>query len=259
MSFTPDSSLVREIVASPNFGPRKDGKRADAIILHYTGMTSAEAALATLCSPAKEVSCHYFVHEDGRIVQMVAEAMRAWHAGASRWREETDMNSRSIGIEIVNAGHEGGVEGGRMPPYPNAQVAAVIALCRDIIPRHDIDADCVLAHSDIAPGRKIDPGEAFPWRRLHEAGVGHWVKPSIMAPTKSPHRVLKAGDVGFDVIYFQDNLARYGYGVEQTGVYDAQTERAVRAFQRHFRPKRVDGLGDVSTRRTLNALLAARP
>ena len=124
MSFIPDSPLVSAIVASPNFGPRKDGKKADAIILHYTGMATAEAALATLCSPAKEVSCHYFIHEDGRIVQMVAEAMRAWHAGASRWREETDMNSRSIGIEIVNPGHEGGKDGGRLPPYPDAQVTA---------------------------------------------------------------------------------------------------------------------------------------
>ena len=220
-------------------------------------MATAEAALATLCSPAKEVSCHYFIHEDGRIVQMVAEAMRAWHAGTSRWREETDMNSRSIGIEIVNPGHEGGKDGWRMPPYPDAQVTAVIALCREIVARHDIDADCVLAHSDIAPGRKIDPGENFPWKRLHEAGVGHWVKPAIMA--RAPHRILSPGDVGDDVAYFQGELARYGYGVEETAIYDAQTERVVRAFQRHFRPKRVDGLGDVSTRRTLHALLEALP
>ena len=251
-AFRADCALAR-VHASPNHGPRRDGRAPDSIILHYTGMASAQGALAVLCDPAREVSCHYFIYEDGAVLQLVPEALRAWHAGASLWQGERDMNSRSIGIEIVNPGHAGGVETGAVPPFPLPQIAAVIALCRDIIARHRIAPERVLAHSDIAPGRKIDPGETFPWRALSEAGVGRWVAP---APLRSG-LALEPGARGKAVADLQRRLARYGYGLDISGEYDAQTERVVRAFQRHFRPGLVDGRADPSTRATLRALLAA--
>ena len=157
------------------------------IILHYTGMATGAAAESWLCDPASEVSSHYLVHEDGSIVQMVRESDRAWHAGKGSWRGETDINSRSVGIEIVNPGHALGYT-----TFPKRQIAAVIELCRDITTRHAIRPQRVLAHSDVAPGRKIDPGEKFPWRKLAEAGVGHFV-----APARSGGRpVLGPGDSG---------------------------------------------------------------
>jgi N-acetylmuramoyl-L-alanine amidase len=222
------------------------------ILLHYTGMQSGLAALARLRDGAHEpkVSAHYFVDEDGTITQLVPEARRAWHAGLAVWRNERDINSRSIGIEIVNPGHEFGY-----PDYPPHQVDAVIALCRDIAARRAIRADHVLAHSDVAPGRKQDPGEKFPWERLHKAGVGHWVAPAPI--TDAPY--LAAGDCGETVSLLQMQLAEYGYGVSVTGDFDAATRDVVTAFQRHFRPARVDGIADGSTLRTLTDLLASRP
>lgn len=219
------------------------------IILHYTGMESGAAALARLCDPEAKVSSHYLVHEDGRIVQLVAESRRAYHAGVSSWRGVTDINSRSIGIEIVNGGHDYGC-----PEFPEAQVRAVIALCRDIQARRRIGRENVLAHSDVAPGRKRDPGEIFPWRTLFEAGVGLWVEP---APLSNGDE-LSAGDQGEAVRAFKAMLADYGYGIGMTDIYDATTVDAVTAFQRHFRPQCVDGVADVSTRKTLQRLLAAR-
>src|SRR5579863_1007555 len=170
--FNPDSALVARICASPNFGER--GKAPDCIILHYTGMESEDAALARLCDPASEVSCHYVIKENGEILQLVPEARRAWHAGVSAWAGEGDMNSASIGIEVANGGHDFG-----LPPYRDAQIAAVIGLCRDIVARRDIAAARILAHSDIAPSRKRDPGEHFPWDALADAGIGHYVAPQL--------------------------------------------------------------------------------
>ena len=249
----PDSSLVTDVHASPNHGERKDGKRADAIILHYTGMKTGADALAQLCNPASEVSCHYLVWEDGRITQLVPEARRAWHAGRSVWQGETDMNSRSIGIEIVNPGHPGGRDEAAMPPYPPKQIKSVVALCADIGARLSVPQQRVLAHSDIAPGRKIDPGERFPWDRLARAGVGHWVKPP---PPDTGGQGLRRGDSDPYVELLQRLLAQYGYGLAQTGGFDAATEIVVRAFQRHFRPARVDGVVDRSTFVTLKKLMA---
>ena len=142
------------------------------LVLHYTGMEREERALKWLCDPESSVSCHYLVFEDGRVAQLVDEADRAWHAGKSFWAGETDINSRSIGIEIANPGHQYGYSG-----FPDAQMDAVIALCREILGRHPIPPQRVLAHSDIAPARKEDPGELFPWDRLHAEGIGHWVLP----------------------------------------------------------------------------------
>ncbi len=150
---------------SPNHDERAAGKPVDILLLHYTGMRSAEGALKWLTDPASRVSSHYFVDEDGRVAAMVAEGRRAWHAGKSFWAGETDINSRSIGIEIANPGHEFGYR-----PFPGAQTEAVIALCRDILARHPIPPERVLAHSDVAPLRKHDPGELFPWARLAVGG-----------------------------------------------------------------------------------------
>src|SRR3954451_4892394 len=164
-TFEPDSSIVSDIIPSPNHGDRDKGRQPDMIVLHYTGMPHVEGALARLCTAATEVSAHYVVQEDGRIVQCVPEARRAWHAGVSDWAGEDDINSCSIGIEIANRGHDWGY-----PDFPKRQIAAVITLCRTIVSRRGIPADRVLAHSDVAPSRKQDPGEKFPWQRLHESG-----------------------------------------------------------------------------------------
>src|SRR5690242_5008569 len=167
--FSPDHSGA-EVRVSPNFGQRIGVARPDMIILHYTGMKTGEGAEAWLCTPESQVSSHYLVHEDGRIVQMVRESDRAWHAGKSFWGGVTDINSHSIGIEIVNPGHEFGYRS-----FPPGQIAAVIGLCQGIVARHPIPPQRVLAHSDVATGRKVDPGERFPWRQLAEAGIGHFV------------------------------------------------------------------------------------
>ncbi|PRD45204.1 N-acetylmuramoyl-L-alanine amidase [Phyllobacterium phragmitis] len=244
--FVPDHERA-SVRPSPNFGPRQDGKRVSILILHYTGMETGEAAEALLESPESEVSAHYVVHEDGRIVQMVPERERAWHAGKSFWHGETDINSCSIGIEIVNQGPRGD-----FPEFPDAQIKAVIALSRDICTRHSIRPERVLAHSDIAPSRKIDPGEKFPWERLHHAGIGHWVKPS---PIRGG-RFLVLGDRGQPVEALQSMLALYGYEVPINGVFEMKTEAAVKGFQRHFRSHKVDGVADISTIETLHRLLS---
>jgi len=248
LPFAPDSALVHALAPSPNFGDRRAG--IDMLVLHYTGMESAEAALALLRSPEAEVSCHYVVLEDGHILQLVPEAKRAWHAGLSSWEGITDTNSRSIGIEIVNGGHAFG-----LPPFPEPQIAAVIALCADIVARHSIRADRVLAHSDIAPARKDDPGERFPWDLLAAAGVGHLVEEAQAVGG----RFLMPGDRGQPVEALQAMLALYGYGLDLTGEYDAATERVVVAFQRHFRRSRVDGVADAATIMTLHRLVTRRP
>ena len=248
-SFTPDSRLVAEVAASPNHDARQGGA-PDMIVLHYTGMATAQAALDRLGDSAAKVSSHYLVHEDGRIVQLVPEARRAWHAGEAMWAGESDINSRSIGIEIVNPGPDFGY-----PDFPAAQIEALIALCRDIAARHRVAATRMLAHSDVAPLRKQDPGEKFPWDALHRAGVGHLVAPAPL----SDGPALARGDRGEAVSMLQSMLARYGYAAPLTGEYDATTEAVVAAFQRHFRRARVDGIADASTLATLRDLLAARP
>src|SRR5260221_4047838 len=169
----PDSTLVARVLPSPNHGVRKGRARPDMILLHYTGLADAEAALKMLCTAQRRLSAHYVVLEDGSIVQCVIEARRAWHAGVSIWASNTDINSCSVGIEIANPGHELGY-----PDFTDVQIEAVIRLCRDIIGRHGIRSHRVLAHSDVAPSRKRDPGEKFPWRRLYERGVGHCVEPT---------------------------------------------------------------------------------
>lgn len=250
MTDTADSPLVTLVCPSSNFEPRKDGRAPDLLLLHYTGMESADGALAWLTAPESKVSCHYFVDEEGRITQMVNEEMRAWHAGASYWDGDEDINSCSIGIEIHNPGHEFGY-----PDFPEAQMVAVEALCEDIVQRHRIPPQRVLAHSDVAPGRKADPGEKFDWQRLANAGIGLWVEPEPVEVETG----LATGDEGEDVARLQKYLIQLGYGLSDSGSFCDATESVVRAFQRHWRQFRVDGCADQSTRKTLIRLLAALP
>jgi N-acetylmuramoyl-L-alanine amidase len=249
MTAAPDSPLATLWCPSPNREPRQDGRTPDMLILHYTGMDSAEAALDWLTREESKVSCHYLIDEEGRVTQMVREAERAWHAGQSLWAGETDLNSCSIGMEIHNPGHDIDYRN-----FPDVQMDAVIALARDILGRHAIAAHRVLAHSDIAPGRKKDPGEKFDWRRLAEAGVGLWAEPAEVGGDAG----LGPGDEGESVLNLQQQLSEFGYGVELTGTYGRGLEGVVQAFQRHFRQERVDGMADVSTRDTLKRLLAAK-
>ena len=244
-----DTPLARRFVASPNYGERVGTDRPDMLILHYTGMPRAEAAFARLADAAAQVSCHYFVFEDGEIVQMVPEQRRAWHAGRSTWEGHDDINSRSIGIEVANPGHEWGYVA-----FPQVQMSAVTQLCRDIVVRHGLRPQHVLGHSDIAPLRKEDPGEKFDWRQLAQAGVGLWTEP---APIRGG-RFFAAGDVGEPVAALQAMFALYGYGIEVNGRFDGLTEAVTRAFQRHFRTERVDGVADVSTIETLRDLVALK-
>src|SRR5215475_596581 len=213
---------------SPNHDDR-GGVAVDMLVLHYTGMRSAEAALTRLCDPEARVSAHYAIDEDGAVYAMVPEERRAWHAGISYWAGARDINARSIGIELVNPGHEFGYRA-----FAEAQIASLIVLSHDILARHAIPAWRVLGHSDVAPARKDDPGELFPWERLADAGIGLWPAP--------------ANDPGEKAVRYL--LTRYGYDPE------ADLDKAVMAFQRHFRPSRVDGIADAETRRMLSGLNA---
>src|ERR1700691_1429245 len=195
--FPSDSCVVAEVLPSPNFGERKDGRRADMIVLHYTGMANTLAALERLRARGTEVSAHYFVFEDGRVIQMVPESKRAWHAGAASWAGETDINSCSIGIESANPGQDVIYR-----DFPKRQIAAVTALCRGILTRNTIPPARVLAHLDVAPARKQDPGEKFPWRTLFDSGVGIWVKPAPI----SDGPLLALGDRGDTIMSLQQGL-----------------------------------------------------
>jgi len=233
------------VFPSPNFDARK--APPDMLVLHYTGMATGKEALERLCDPEAKVSAHYVVEEGGEVFTLVAEERRAWHAGASFWRGETDINAVSIGIEIVNPGHEFGYR-----PFPKAQIGAVIALLDEVRSRWSIADERILGHSDVAPARKRDPGELFPWRRLAEAGHGYWVEPD-----PAPGVPLGLGDEGLGVFALQAGLTRLGYDSAPSGQYDEHTRTIVRAFQRHWRPQGVDGVADGETRARLVHLLRA--
>lgn len=249
MTFEPDTPLADAVHPACNREPRRGGAKPSLLVLHYTGMSSAAKAVDWLARPESGVSCHYVIDERGRIIQLVPEALRAWHAGASYWRGETDINSHSIGIEIHNPGHQHGY-----PDFPPEQMRRVIALSKDIVERHNIAPDNVLAHSDVAPGRKIDPGEKFNWLLLAREGVGLWVRP---LPVRADDEGLGLGAEGPAVLRAQQGLAAYGYDVEESGTLDANTEKVLKAFQLHFRPRRVDGRIDRSTEVTLERLVDA--
>ncbi len=220
---------MREL-PSPNWDARPAGAPVDILVLHYTGMETAAAALARLRDPAARVSAHYVVDEDGGVVRLVGEARRAWHAGVARWRGAADVNARSIGIELVNPGHEFGYR-----PFPDVQMRALTRLARSILGRHPIPARNVVGHSDVAPTRKTDPGELFDWAGLAGAGIGLW--PGEGEGGRADEQGVLA------------MLAAYGY---DTG----DPVAAVAAFQRHFRPEAVTGRIDAETAGRLARLLA---
>ena len=234
---------------SPNHGARPAGAPIDILLLHYTGMRSGAEALARLCDPAAKVSAHYLIDEDGTCYRLVPEARRAWHAGESFWAGARDINSRSIGIELANPGHEFGYH-----PFPAEQMAALETLAKEILARHPIPPHRVLGHSDVAPTRKQDPGEMFDWARLARAGIGLWPEPGFEPTAEGP--TLAVGMEGASVLGLQRALERFGYGVEASGGYDTVTAAVVVAFQRHFRPRQVDGKADPETRDLLQHLLA---
>ena len=212
-------------VPSPNQDDRPAGAQIDMLVLHYTGMVTGEAALERLTNVDAEVSAHYLVEEDGRIFRLVAEDRRAWHAGVSFWRGRKSLNATSIGIEIVNPGHDFGYR-----PFPETQMAAVETLAAEIVARHDIPARNIVGHSDVAPTRKRDPGEYFDWQRLARKGIGLWPEPAAAAPK--------------DVMA---TLAFIGY---ETSAFSA----TVAAFQRHYRPSEVHGYADSETARLVAGL-----
>lgn len=246
-----DSPLVAALVPSPNFGPRNAGLEPTILLLHYTGLATAAKAIEVLSRVDCAVSSHYVIDEAGVITQMVAECDRAWHAGVAEWAGETDINSASIGIEIHNPGHVLGYA-----DFPPEQMAAVRDLSLEILRRHGIRPERVLAHSDVAPVRKIDPGEKFDWAWLARAGVGHWVEP---VPPNVGGVSYGLGDSGPEIVAVQKLLSQYGYGVATGGVLDEPTRFVVTAFQRHFRPALVDGRIDRSTILSLERLIEALP
>ena len=221
---------IRDLT-SPNFDDRPNGGVIDMLVIHYTGMRSAEAAIARLVDPTAQVSAHYVIDEEGGVTCLVTEDKRAWHAGVSFWRGAKDINARSIGIELVNPGHEFGYR-----PFADAQMRSLEELARGIVARHAIAARNIVGHSDVAPTRKADPGELFDWRRLAAAGVGLWPAADLEAPDP-------AEEIG-------PSLAEIGYDV-------ADLAAATIAFQRHFAPHRWDGVADPITRSALAALIAA--
>lgn len=237
-----------EALPSPNFNDRKHP--IDMLVLHYTGMETGQAALDRMRDEAAGVSAHYMLWEDGRVVQLVGEDKRAWHAGVSSWQGDEDLNSRSIGIEIVNGGHDWPLSDGELPPYPEAQIEALIELCGGILERWAIPASRIVGHSDIAPMRKDDPGEHFPWDRLARAGIGLWPTNASDHPQKEPDligRGLGRSDTGEAVARLQSMLAEIGYAISLSEKYDEITAACVRAFQRRWVQDRVTGAADLTT------------
>ena len=222
---------------SPNHGPRPAGAEIALVLLHYTGMPDAAAALARLCDPESAVSCHYFVDDEGRILRLVPEERRAWHAGRGSWRTFLDVNDVSIGIELVNPGHEWGYR-----PFPEVQIDALCDLLARLLAVHRLPPAAVIGHSDTAPDRKTDPGELFPWPVLAERGLALWPEEALPCPV-DPLRAARL-------------LRRIGYRGEGDG---AALPVLVRAFQRRFRPRRVDGILDPETMGLLEAVAALSP
>lgn len=216
---------------SPNRDARPEGQVIDTLVLHYTGMESGEAALERMCDPEAKVSAHYCIEEDGRIFALVPEDQRAWHAGVALWQGENDINARSLGIEMVNPGHEFGYR-----PFPATQMMALKTLALDILTRQPIPPARILGHSDVAPLRKEDPGELFDWPGLAASGIGIWPESTTAAVLENA--VAKA-------------LQRIGYGYTEEDL-----PAVIRAFQRHYRPNAITGAADAETRRRLAALLA---
>ena len=244
---------------SPNYDQR--ARAVDLVVLHYTGMQSAAIALKRLTDPAPlagnypgpwqdpkldpmtllgRVSAHYAIDEVGNVHRLVAEAHRAWHAGVAHWEGEGDVNGRSIGIELVNGGYDFG-----LPDFPDDQINALIHLLREIMARHELSPARIVGHSDVAPGRKLDPGEVFPWSTLADYGV-------VLAPQcpigRGGAALFALGYQGAAVTALQQELTAIGYCLDLTGVFDQLTHDCVRAFQARYRQSDVNGEVDEETR-----------
>lgn len=236
------------IYKSTNYDQRPSKTKIDTLVLHYTGMKSGHAALDRLCDTKAKVSSHYVVEEDGTVHKLVDCKFRAWHAGKSIWRGRENINDCSIGIEIVNPGHEYGYK-----KFPKKQMNSVISLCQSLIEKYPIDQRNIVGHSDIAPARKQDPGELFDWELLAKNGVGIW--PDV--PKSKPQTMIKKGTHGDEVRDLQTRLARLGYGLVPDGAYEEPTELVVKAFQRHYgKTTKIDGTWNTVLDARLDALLA---
>ena len=232
---------------SPNFDNRT--LPISLLVMHYTGMKTGKEALERLCDEKSKVSSHYLVFENGEIHQLVPENKRAWHAGISSWKGEKDINSCSIGIEIVNGGHNYLDADGKIPKYKNDQLKAVIALSKRIINQHGKLE--FLGHSDIAPSRKKDPGEHFPWEYMASEGLGKW--PLIKSDDRRALFELNDRDRGISIV--QTGLAKLGYSACVTGVMDQSTVDIIFAIQRRYRQDQVDGILDIMTMEIIKSLL----
>ena len=233
--------------ASPNFDSR-NAQPVDMLVLHYTDMLNWQDALARLCDAEAKVSAHYLITESGEVHALVEESNRAWHAGEASWRGASNINTRSVGIELSNPGHSHGYT-----HFGQAQMLALIDLARAIVARHNIPARNVVGHSDVAFLRKQDPGELFDWRRLAQAGVGVFPFDAVKLTAGAE---LKRGDSGKPVIKLQTSLSNWGYGLKLDGDFGEKTEKCVVAFQRHYRPKTIDGVWDAECAGLLAALHA---
>ncbi len=229
---------------SPNYDQRK--LPITILVFHYTGMRSAQDALHRMCQRQAAVSAHYMITENGQILQLVDEQQRAWHAGISYWRGINDVNSASIGIELVNKGHEFGYHS-----FPDAQIHATISLAADIITRYQISAQNIVGHSDIAPSRKQDPGELFPWKQLAKNNIGLWpYNDKNIFEKDAQNSTYK-----LNIAELQSKLSQYGYFSPKTNHMDEQTKAVIIAFQRHFRPQKINGIWDKQCSMLLDNLL----
>lgn len=250
MEKTVSDALTPENVVrfpSPNWNERpcepKSGKAViDTVILHYTGMQTGQEALERLCSADAEVSAHYLIEENGDIYLLVDPERRAWHAGVSAWQGRHNMNDTSIGIELVNPGHEHGYRA-----FPECQVERLEALLGYLKARFDIPTNRFVGHSDVSPDRKQDPGELFPWRRLADQGFGVWAN----CTTKDATIIAKEAMVSAECPALNVLLATIGYSVPQGEIFSRGTFMALSAFQRHWRPSNVDGQLDSETKAVL--------
>ena len=228
---------------SPNFEPRPPGVSLDLIVLHYTNMTSAEEALTRLCDAEAKVSAHFLISKQGALYQLVDPLYRAWHAGVSSWHGESDINSRSIGIELDNLGHTFGPE-----PFPVAQMKTLLGLLSDLTNVYTIPPHRIVGHSDIAPLRKKDPGELFPWADLAEKGFGLW-------PFETKTTIPMSPGLPMNTLEIQRALYDIGYSCPQTGVWDEDSQKVCYAFQQHFTPLEITGYSTDLTCQVLQKLL----
>ncbi len=240
--------LSHEHFPTQNQDERPINAHISILVLHYTGMATAKAALHRMQDPTAKVSAHWCIDEDGRIYSLVPEKLRAWHAGLSYWRQKYLVNDISIGIELVNPGHENGYR-----PFPARQMKSLTGLAIEILSRYEIPAQNVVGHSDISPHRKKDPGELFDWRRLSESGIGLW--PTHLNKLNDHFPALSKGSQGLSVKTLQEGLFNYGYGLNVDGIYGEESESVITAFQRHFRQGKVDGIADNATLAILQNLL----